>query len=181
MSSLRTVFALGVTLLMLSLSTPARADEPSESAPSTGWSLGASIGGLALGAVSLSLGLVAMTTFDGENEEGANEYGALGPAMAASSMAVTALAGPLVWLGSRSARQSSPEVRGLPSLRGIGWLFYGTQLLVLSAVVGLAASGEQVDGWLSAVGGAMGLISLNAFAIDAMVAWHEARSLSTGD
>jgi hypothetical protein len=118
-----------------------------------------------------------MAAFDDANDEGGEEYGALGPATAAGAAAVTAVAGPILWLGSRSARQTSPEVRGAPALRGLGWVFYGVQIFFLSALTGVAASGERVDGWLLAVGGALGLVSLNAFAIDAMVAWHQARSI----
>lgn len=169
----RAVGSFLVAVVMLLAAGEARAEDETST---TGWALGAGIGGLAAGAVTISLGIVAA-----ENLNGGGAEHPLAAGMALGAAAVTAAAAPVVYLGGLSARQASPGVEGSPVLRGLGWIFYGVQLLALVAVGAMAAGGEQVDGWLAGVGGALGAVSLNAFAIDAMLSWSQARSPESGE
>ena len=145
-----------------------RARPTQEAEPSPRWAVPAGIIGLGAAAAVLGVGIASEMTKHPLQPEPSLPLGAL-------AAATRAAAGPVVFVGGRSARRSHPSVRGVPALRPIAWVTWG---LGLAGAGGLAlasvfSESPPLDGMIVTTA-ATGAASLLFFATDALIAAEQA-------
>ena len=134
--------------------------------PTPGWAIPGAIAGFSSAAAVLGLGIAAEAL-----QGNADAVVSLGFAAAG----ITAAAGPVTFVASRSARGSHPRVRGVGALRVIGWIAWGGGVGATAgvALITLVSDAPPPLG-VAGVAAVLATASLTMFSIDALVAGTQA-------
>jgi hypothetical protein len=147
--------------------------------PDPGWARAA--GGIAVGAQVAAVALTVIGAMMIVPDDAAHTQTYLnkdGLPLVIAAGALGAIAAPVAFVGGRSARESSPSVRGVPALRVLGWVFYGLYLVAYGLdSIAVGADLYKQAGWGIALH-AITSLDLTFFAIDGFVAASQADRLA---
>jgi hypothetical protein len=153
------------------MASPALGDAPVESAAAAppaaaGWARSAAIFGIVLSVVTLGLTVAIVAN---EDPDFGIPAGIVATVLVASGV-------PVIAVGGSSAR-GDPRVIGLPAWRLAGWIAYGFAVLDAAVLIGLAADDARIGRGLIAGVGALGIVGVIAFTLDAFESASEAERL----
>lgn len=137
---------------------------------SPGWARSASIVGF------ISAGVVGILTgvsigMNEDDDDGGRVVGGVATAIFGATGIVTAI-------GGGSARKH-PSVDGAPALRILSWIGYGLALVDAAFLIGISFEEDVESAHIASVG-ALGVLTLVGFAVDAMISAGEAESVGGG-
>lgn len=135
-----------------------------------GWARGAGITGLVSAAlVGILTGATVALVEDGDESS---------RALGGITTLGFGVAGIVTALGGASAR-NHPSVSGSPALRVVSWIGYGLTLVDAAFLLGISFEQEVSTAHIASVG-ALGVLTLIGFSVDALVAAGEAESVGSG-